>query len=62
MLTVSGILEGEYGISNAALSLPTKLSGFGVEEILEVPLSDAETQGLRESAATLKKYITELGF
>ncbi|HIT84407.1 MAG TPA: L-lactate dehydrogenase [Candidatus Ornithomonoglobus intestinigallinarum] len=62
VLTVSGILEGEYGISNAALSLPTKLSGFGVEEILEVPLSDAETQGLRESAATLKKYITELGF
>lgn len=61
ILTVSSILEGEYGISDTALSVPTKLSGFGVESILEVPFSDDELRGLRGSAETLKKYINELG-
>ena len=57
ILTVSSIFEGEYGISDIALSVPTLVSGLGVERILEVPFSENEMQGLRSSANTLKESL-----
>ena len=62
ILTISSVFEGEYGIHNVAMSVPTKLSGYGVEYILEVPFDKREMQGLRDSAETLSGYIKELGF
>lgn len=62
ILTVSSVFEGEYGLSDVALSVPTKLSGYGVEYILEVPFCENELNGLRNSAGTLKEYIKELQF
>lgn len=61
ILTVSSVFEGEYGIRDVAMSVPTKLSGYGVEYILEVPFDKREMQGLRDSAQTLSEYIKELG-
>lgn len=60
ILTVSGVFDGQYGISDVALSVPTKVGGDGIENILEVPFSRDETKGLRESAAALKALIKEL--
>ncbi len=60
VLTVSSVLTGEYGISDVALSVPTKVSGTGVEHIFEVPFSEEELQGLKNSAATLKESIKTL--
>ena len=60
ILTVSSILEGEYGISDVALSVPTKLSGYGVEYVLEVPFGEKELSGLQSSAKTLREYIDEI--
>lgn len=60
ILTVSSIFDGEYGIRDTALSVPTKLSGNGVERILEVPLSETEMNGLFESAQTIRQYISDL--
>ena len=62
ILTVSAVLEGEYGLEKAALSLPTKLSGYGVEYILEVPFDKSELEGLAKSAGTLRENIESLGF
>lgn len=61
ILTVSSIFDGQYGISDVALSVPTKVGGNGVENILEVPFSKDELRGLLDSAYTLKDIIKEIG-
>ena len=60
ILTVSSILEGEYGINGTALSVPAKLSGSGIQHIPYVPFSDSEMKGLINSAETMKEYISQL--
>ncbi len=62
VLTVSAILEGEYGINGAALGVPVQLSGFGVERIMDVPFSENELSGLRASAEKLKNNLASIGF
>ena len=61
ILTVSSIFEGEYGLEDVALSVPTKVGGEGIEKILEVPFSREEMKGLRNSADVLKEQICEMG-
>lgn len=60
ILTVSGIFSGEYGIEDVALSVPTQVSGTGVERILEVPIDAQELAGLHKSAETLKASINSM--
>lgn len=60
ILTVSSIFDGQYGISDVALSVPTKVGGTGIEKILEVPFSEEEIRGLKISADKLKNLIKEL--
>ncbi|MGN0107467.1 MAG: L-lactate dehydrogenase [Hominilimicola sp.] len=62
ILTISGVLSGEYGIDDIALSVPMQVSGYGVERILDVPFSDDEIAGLRNSAKTLKESLKSIGF
>ena len=61
ILTVSSIFEGEYGLEDVALSVPTKVGGEGIEKILEVPFSREEMKGLRNSAEMLKEQIRATG-
>ncbi len=60
ILTVSSIFDGQYGISDVALSVPTKVGGLGIERVFEVPFSDEELEGLKNSANTLKESIKQL--
>jgi L-lactate dehydrogenase len=61
-LTVSSYLDGEYGIKNICLSVPTIINSSGIEAIIEAPFSDGETAALRRSADTLKALAGEAGF
>ena len=61
ILTVSGIFDGEYGIRDVALSVPTMVGGNGVERIFEVPFSKEEMKGLKNSADTLSDLLREIG-
>lgn len=60
ILTVSSVFDGQYGIEDVALSVPTKVGGEGVENILEVPFSKEELKGLLNSAETLHTMIKEI--
>lgn len=62
ILTVSSVFDGEYGINDIALSVPTQVSGCGVERILDVPFDDTELSGLKLSAKTLKESLKSIGF
>lgn len=60
ILTVSAILDGEYGINGTALSVPVKLSGTGIDRIPEIEFAYDELDGLYNSADTMKKIIKNL--
>ncbi|WP_449355632.1 malate dehydrogenase [Virgibacillus natechei] len=50
-------LEGEYGYSDIYLGVPTVLGGKGIEEIIELDLTDGEKEQLDKSAASVKNVL-----
>lgn len=60
ILTVSSLLEGQYGLSEVSLSVPTLVGAHGVEQILELPLSDEELKLLQKSGYSLADVIKTL--
>lgn len=61
ILTVSSLMEGEYGIRDICLSVPTIVNSEGAEKVLELPFAKNEVDSLRNSAETLKKLANEIG-
>ena len=61
VLTVSTVLEGEYGLSGLSLGVPCLVSQKGIERILEARLSPEEQDGLARSAKILQEMIAQLG-
>jgi L-lactate dehydrogenase len=60
VLTVSTALDGEYGLANVSLSVPSIVSQSGVERILKAGLSSEELEALSRSASVLRDAIVEL--
>ena len=60
VLTVSTMLDGEYGIQDVCLSVPCIVSRKGVEKIVESTLPENELAALRSSATVLKQAIDQL--
>ena len=54
------MLEGQYGQEGLALSLPAIVGRNGLEEVLEVPMSQGERLALDASARQLKEAIAAL--
>lgn len=62
ILPCSVLLQGEYGLNDVFVGVPVKLGRRGVEEIIELKLTDEERQALHASAARVKKIIDSLKF
>ncbi len=60
ILPVSTVLDGEYGISDVALSTLCAISNKGVVTTLTPKLSDEELEKMRHSAEVLKGVIAEI--
>ena len=60
ILPVSNLMEGEYGISDIALSMPAVVGAEGIEYKVPAPFSEDEQARLRESADMLKGVIEKL--
>ena len=60
VLPVSVELQGEYGLSGLALSIPSVIGKNGIEKVLEIPLDEKENEMLQTSAAQLKEVIAKL--
>ena len=54
---VCALLNGEYGLDNIYLGVPVKLGAAGVEEIIELNLSESELSALKESADAVQELI-----
>ncbi len=57
ILPCAAMLDGEYGISGLYVGVPVKLGARGVEEILEVELSEAESAALKASADAVQELV-----
>ncbi|RIK08768.1 MAG: malate dehydrogenase [Acidobacteria bacterium] len=54
VMPVCAWVTGEYGISDVYLGVPAKLGAGGVEEVVELPLTDGELSALREAAEAVR--------
>jgi L-lactate dehydrogenase len=60
VLTVSTLLNGEFGIKDICLSVPCVVSDRGVIKIIDSPLSEKENVLLSESASILRESVDSL--
>ena len=60
VLPISVILDGEYGLSGLALSIPSVVGVHGMEKVLEIPLNAKEDEALHSSARQLLDVISKL--
>ena len=60
LLPCTALLEGEYGIDDLYMGVPVKLGADGVEEIVELDLTDAERAALSESAEAVREVVAVL--
>lgn len=60
MLPVSTLCEGQYGLNDLCLSLPSIIGRNGIEDVLEIHLANDEKKQLHESASALSKIIKSL--
>jgi len=60
VMTVSSPLAGQYGVSDIAISMPAIVGRQGVEEVLNLPLSELELAAFQSSAQTLKDRLAEV--
>jgi malate dehydrogenase len=54
-------LEGEYGIKGLFVGVPVKLGANGVEEIIEIKLTEEEKAALDKSSASVRELVNVLG-
>jgi malate dehydrogenase len=59
-MPVCAWMDGEYGIDGVYLGVIARLGKNGVEEVLEVPLTDSERAGLAAAAVAVKEKVADL--
>ena len=57
ILPCAAYLEGEYGINGLYVGVPVKLGAGGVEQVIEIKLTEEEREALKRSAAAVKELI-----
>jgi len=62
ILPCATYLEGEYGIKDTVISVPVKLGKSGIEQIIELELTDEEKLALSKSAEVVKQLINTVLF
>ncbi|MCF8110548.1 MAG: malate dehydrogenase [Desulfobacteraceae bacterium] len=57
ILPCAAYLEGEYGINGLFIGVPVKLGKEGIEEIIEIKLTDKESAVLEKSADAVRSLV-----
>jgi len=60
ILPVAAYLEGEYGYNGFYLGVPARIGGGGVEEVIELKLTEDEAKALATSAAHVQELVGAL--
>lgn len=60
ILPASVLMQGEYGLNDLFFGVPIKLGAGGMEQIIELPLSEEERAAAERSAALVRDSIAAL--
>jgi malate dehydrogenase len=60
ILPCAAFLQGEYGLDKLFVGVPVKLGRNGIEQIIEIQLSDDERAALQKSADAVKELVDKL--
>jgi L-lactate dehydrogenase len=60
VLTVSSLLEGEYGIDDVCLSVPSVVARDGIKKKVLLTLSPEEEEKMQHSAHVIKQVLQEI--
>jgi len=61
ILPCAAYLQGEYGINGLYVGVPCKLGERGLEQIVEIKLTEPEAAALKKSADAVKELCTIIG-
>ena len=61
ILPCAALLEGEYGVDGLCLGVPVKLGRSGIEQIIEIRLTEEEQAALDRSAASVRELTAKIG-
>ncbi len=61
IMPASVYLEGEYGINGLFVGVPVKLGAKGVEEIIQLDMTQEEQAALQKSADSVKELVGVMG-
>ena len=62
IMPCSVFLQGEYGINDLFVGVPVKLGAAGVEQIIQINLTESERVALHKSAASVKELVDNIKF
>ena len=57
IMPVCAWVDGEYGINGLYAGVPVKLGAAGIEEIIEVELTEKESAALQASADSVQELV-----
>src|SRR5437773_2888696 len=57
VLPCTALLEGEYGIDGLYMGVPVKLGAAGIEDVIELELTEDEQTQLQESAGAVREVV-----
>src|SRR5215467_14147861 len=61
ILPCAAYLEGEYGISGLYVGVPAKLGERGIEQVIQITLTNEERAALQKSAAAVQELVGVIG-
>jgi len=61
ILTVSSLINGQYGAEDVSVSLPSVVDQGGVSRVLELPLNEKESGEFKKSAEDLRANLSKAG-
>lgn len=60
VMSVCSYLDGQYGVSDLYMCVPTRLGAGGVQEVVELPLNETELGVLQKSATSVAAGVDSL--
>jgi len=57
ILPACAYLQGEYGINGLCVGVPVKLGAAGVEQVMQIGLTESEKTALQSSAASVQELV-----
>ena len=60
ILPCAAYLQGEYGLNDLFVGVPVKLGAEGIEDVVELELSEDEMNDLKNSADSVRELVEVL--